>query len=53
MPQLNSVISKSHHIFANTDEISDDALVWNQEDLALEAIAQKFTQEVDELNSEE
>ena len=39
--------------FANTDEISDDALVWNQEDLALEAIAQKFTQEVDELNSEE
>ncbi|MCF0239030.1 MAG: diacylglycerol kinase, partial [Streptococcus gallolyticus] len=35
------------------DEISDDALVWNQEDLALEAIAQKFTQEVDELNSEE
>lgn len=37
--------------FANTDEISDDALVLNQEDLALEAIAQKFAQEVDDFHS--
>ena len=36
--------------FANTDEISDDALVWDQEDLALEAIAQKFAHEVAELD---
>ena len=36
--------------FANTDEISDDALVWDQEDLALEAIAQKFAHEVEDLD---
>lgn len=38
--------------FANTDEISDDALVWSQEELALEAIAQKFAHEVEELKPE-
>lgn len=38
--------------FANTDEISDDALVLDQEELVLEAIAQKFSHEVDDLNPE-
>ena len=33
--------------FANTDEISDDALMLATEDLALEAIAQKFTHEAE------
>lgn len=39
--------------FADTDEISDDALVLNQEELALEEIAQKFAHEVEELKEEE
>lgn len=38
--------------FANTDEISDDALMWDQEELALEAIAQKFAHEVEDLDAE-
>ena len=37
--------------FANTDEISDDALVWNQEDRELEEMAQKFSKEVDGLDN--
>ena len=43
----------NNHItfYANTDEISDDALVLDQEKLALEAIAQKFTHEVDDLEN--
>ncbi|MGT2960914.1 diacylglycerol kinase [Streptococcus caballi] len=38
--------------FANTDEISDDALVLDPEELALEAIAHKFTHEVEDLDQE-
>ncbi|MCC9882485.1 diacylglycerol kinase, partial [Streptococcus agalactiae] len=34
---------------ANTDEISDDALVLDKDELAIEAIAQKFANEVDDL----
>ncbi|EHJ56094.1 YegS//BmrU family lipid kinase [Streptococcus urinalis FB127-CNA-2] len=42
---------KNHiRFFADTDEISDDALVLDTEDLALEAIAQKFTHEVEDLD---
>ncbi|AXQ78352.1 YegS/Rv2252/BmrU family lipid kinase [Streptococcus chenjunshii] len=43
----------NNHItfYADTDEISDDALVLDQEKLALEAIAQKFTHEVDDLEN--
>ena len=41
---------KNHITFyADTDEISDDALIWDQEELALEAIAQKFSHEVGDL----
>lgn len=40
---------KNHITFyANTDEISDDAMMLETEDLALEAIAQKFTHEVED-----
>ncbi len=41
---------KNHiRFFANTDEISDDALVLDKDELAIEAIAQKFANEVDDL----
>ncbi|MDY3042075.1 diacylglycerol kinase [Streptococcus pluranimalium] len=39
--------------FANTDEISDDAMMLNTEDLAMEAIAQKFTHEVEDFEEQE
>lgn len=39
--------------FANTDEISDDAMMLDTEDLALEAIAQKFTHEVEDFEEHE
>ncbi|AND79624.1 diacylglycerol kinase family lipid kinase [Streptococcus pantholopis] len=41
----------NNHItfYADTDEIADDALVLDQEKLALEAIAQKFRHEVEDL----
>lgn len=42
---------KNHiSFFANTDEISDDALTYENEPINLDEIAQKFTHEVDELN---
>ena len=45
---------KNHlDFFADTDEISDDAFDWDTEELALEAIAQKFSHEVDELGQGE
>lgn len=46
--------NRKNHItfFANTDEISDDALVLDPEELALEAIAHKFTHEVEDLDQE-
>ncbi|HEN7192145.1 TPA: diacylglycerol kinase family lipid kinase [Streptococcus agalactiae] len=41
---------KNHiRFFANTDEISDDALVLDKDELAIEAIAQKFANEVNDL----
>lgn len=45
---------KNHiEFYADTDEISDDALVMDTEELALEAIAQKFSHEVDELEDQD
>ena len=38
--------------FADTDEISDDALLLDPEDLAMEAIAQKFANEVEDLEKQ-
>ena len=38
--------------FADTDEISDDALLLDPEDLAMEAIAQKFANEVEDLENQ-
>ena len=38
--------------FADTDEISDDALFLDPEDLAMEAIAQKFANEVEDLEKQ-
>lgn len=42
----------NNHIefFANTDEISDDAITLDTEELALEAIAQKFAKEAESLD---
>ncbi|MFC3931479.1 diacylglycerol kinase family lipid kinase [Streptococcus dentapri] len=45
---------KNHiSFYADTDEISDDALELDAQELALEAIAQKFSHEVDEFDQEE
>lgn len=38
--------------FADTDEISDDALLLDPEDLAMEATAQKFANEVEDLEKQ-
>ena len=45
---------KNHiEFYADTDEISDDAMVMDTEELALEAIANKFSHQVDELADED
>ncbi|MGT2930549.1 diacylglycerol kinase family lipid kinase [Streptococcus dentasini] len=45
---------KNHiEFYADADEISDDALDLDTEELALEAIAQKFSHEVDELGDDD
>ena len=42
---------KNHiEFFANTDEISDDAITLDTEELVLEAIAQKFAREAESLD---
>ncbi|MCS4487781.1 diacylglycerol kinase family lipid kinase [Streptococcus sciuri] len=49
-----TLINLKNHIsfFADTDEISDDALLLDTEDLAMEAIAQKFANEVEDLEKQ-